>query len=239
MIVNQDEEEVEEEEDGVPVPTKALKQKVQNSKSKTKSSKSSTRSKKSDQTTPKKTNQPARLSDETRISESSTKHPGKENQLLSLREDTKTRSGKQRSPEPKRNTPEARGTARYYSSPIQTFYTPSALNVKGLQAINEKLQTALDAARMEAEVARRCSGHSKICETEEERSWHLRILKNIKLNLWPIEVFINKDKKLIRATTLIMLEMNPPEVAAYRDEGDRKVAQAKWVNDNTEVVRKT
>ena len=112
------------------------------------------------------------------------------------------------------------------------------MNVKGLQAINEKLQTALDAARMEAEVARRRSRHSKICETEEERSWHLRILKNIKLNLWPIEVFINKDKKLIRATTLIMLEMNPPEVAAYRDEGDRKVAKAKWVNDNTEVVRK-
>jgi hypothetical protein len=117
-------------------------------------------------------------------------------------------------------------------------YTPSALNVKGLQAINEKLQCALDAARMEAEVARRRSSHSKVCETEEERSWHLRILKNIKLSLWPIEVFINKDKKLIRATTLIMLEMNPPEVAAYRDEGDRKVAQAKWVNDNTEVVRK-
>ena len=69
-------------------------------------------------------------------------------------------------------------------------HVPSALNVKGLQAINEKLQTALDAARMEAEVARRRSGHSKICETEEERSWHLRILKNIKLNLWPIEVFI-------------------------------------------------
>ncbi|MGL5934931.1 MAG: hypothetical protein ACRCZI_04835, partial [Cetobacterium sp.] len=109
---------------------------------------------------------------------------------------------------------------------------------KNLSKENEKLKEQLRVTKMELQRNAYRKTHNKSEPTEEEKSWALRILKNIKSYLWPKELFINTDVKLHRATVLLMKYMGGPEVGANATDKERADAEERWVKSYSDIVRK-
>ena len=101
-----------------------------------------------------------------------------------------------------------------------------------------ELQEKLTLVRAHARKLQEPKSKKKVKISEEERAWHNRIMKNVKLYLWTICIFIASDNKLTVATKVLMREMCLRDFEDLENNKARRRAEADWIAENQDLVRR-
>jgi chemotaxis protein histidine kinase CheA len=101
-----------------------------------------------------------------------------------------------------------------------------------------ELQEKLTLVRAHARKLKEPKSNKKVKISEEERAWRNRIMKNVKIFIWTVCIFIHTDGKLCKATKVLMREMCLKEFDEIENNKERKRAEADWIAENQDLVRR-